>query len=187
MVFCNFEMQICGETVAKIAKQSDWQQGRYLQEGRPGHLWCAAGGSYCLPISQLSVMTSQVSWVCVVMGTESVHGGVARWSLNVARGSRRAAFWSATFFMFRAVVGANLTCSTETVFGGVHMVFHIWHVQYDKKWWYLLSVRSGWCKSNMFNWNCFWWCAHGVSHLTCAVWQRKMMISTQCAQWLVQV
>ena len=27
MVFCNFEIQICGETVAKIAKQSGWQQG----------------------------------------------------------------------------------------------------------------------------------------------------------------
>ena len=122
-------------------------------------------------------MTSQVSrWQSPFMGAS--RGGRVT--------SRRAAFWSETFSCFVQTQHVEL----KPCLVGVHMVFHLWHVQYDKeKWWCLYSL----CAMVGANLTCS---TETVFDLMVCPWRFTfeiynflivIMRFTQCAQCFVQI
>ena len=65
----------CGETAAKIAKQSDWQQGRCLQDPASGSAWALVMCSWRLLLfahftRKLSWLTSYKWWLLKYHGAQ---------------------------------------------------------------------------------------------------------------------
>ena len=193
MVFCNFEMQIC-----HVVKQL-----RRLRSKATGNKACtvpAIGSAWALVMCswrlflfahftrKLSWLTSYKWWLL------KYHGFAWSWGqspfMGASRGgrvtSRRAAFWSETFSCFVQTQHVEL----KPCLVGVHMVFHLWHVQYDKeKWWCLYSL----CAMVGANLTCS---TETVFDLMVCPWRFTfeiynflivIMRFTQCAQCFVQI
>ena len=78
----------CGETAAKIAKQSDWQQGRCLQDPASGSAWALVMCSWRLLLfahftRKLSWLTSYKWWLL------KYHGFAWSWGQSPFMGASR--------------------------------------------------------------------------------------------------